>query len=76
MKKPKRATKSTFSVAMSQETGCIVMVRTNGHQVTVIGSVTRDDSLKFAQSMIDWVKGSTPEKLAESEQSVRPAYPH
>jgi hypothetical protein len=76
-KKPKRVTKSVFSVAMSQETGCIVMVRTNGHQVTVIGSLKREESLGFADSVIDWEAAPEPEKLsADEQQSVRPAYPH
>ena len=75
MSKPKRVTKSVFSVAMSQDTGCIVMVRTNGHQVTVIGSLTRDESLKFADSVIDW-ESAVPEASPEEQQSVRQAYPH
>lgn len=74
-KKPKRVTKSIFSVAMSQDTGCIVMVRTNGKQVTVIGSLTRNDSLAFADSVEDW-EPPVPATEATEEQSVRPAYPH
>lgn len=53
-RKPKRSQKSAFSVAMSQETGCIVMVRTLGDRATIIGSLTREDSLAFADSVIDW----------------------
>jgi hypothetical protein len=75
MTKPKRAQKSVFSVAMSQDTGCIVMVRTNGKQATVIGSLSREQSVAFADSVVDWV-WQAPEPPAEEQQSVRAAYPH
>ena len=55
------------AVAMSQEDGCIVMVKTNGKQVTIMGSLTRDMSMKFADSVLQWM----PEALKrEPEQPV------
>ena len=59
---------SAFSVAMSADTGCIVMVRTNGKKATVIGSLTREQSLKFSRDLIDW----SPPK----PERALPAYPH
>jgi hypothetical protein len=53
MKKPKT---STYSVAMSKDTGAIVFLRTNGRQVTVIGSMTREDSMQFVRGILDWSK--------------------
>lgn len=50
----KKAKKPDYSVAMSRDTGCVVMVRTNGTKATVIGSLTREDSLAFADGVIDW----------------------
>jgi hypothetical protein len=43
-----------FSVAMSLQTGCIVMVRTLRSEQQVIGSLTRADSIKFAHGIVDW----------------------
>jgi hypothetical protein len=51
MKKPKE---STYSVAMSKETGAIVMLRTNGKKVSVIGSMSREDSLGFVEGIMKW----------------------
>lgn len=51
MKKPKA---STYSIAMSQETGAIVMVRTNGTKVTVIGALSREDSINFVKDIMTW----------------------
>lgn len=62
MKKPKRVTKSTFSVAMSKDTGCIVMIRTNGVQVTVVGSLTREDSLNFVKDIMTWSEATIKEE--------------
>jgi hypothetical protein len=67
----KKVKKPQFSVAMSKDTGCVVMVRTNGTKATVIGALTREDSLKFADGLLDWV----PE-AALAETAPRPAYPH
>jgi hypothetical protein len=50
----KKKPKPEYSVGMSKETGCIVMVRTNGKNVTVIGSLTRDDSLDFVKQIMQW----------------------
>jgi hypothetical protein len=47
--------KPAYSVAMSQDTGCIVMVKTTGRKVEVMGSLTHEDSLKFAQGILDWI---------------------
>lgn len=46
--------KPNYSVAMSKETGCIVMIRTNGQKVTVIGSLTREESLDFVKGIFEW----------------------
>jgi hypothetical protein len=57
--------KPEFSVAMSFETGCVVFVRNEGEKQKIIGSLTREDSLKFAQGIINWVPESVrvePEK--------------
>lgn len=74
------ANNSTFSIALSQETGCIVMTRSNGKKVTVIGSLTRDASLDFAAAVINW---GTPDAPAENVIRIevadalkRPSYPH
>lgn len=48
--------KVTYSIAMSKETGCIVMVRTRGKQVEVMGSMTREQSLDFVQGIMEWTK--------------------
>lgn len=53
-RKPKIARKSVFTIAMSKDTGAIAMIRTNGSQVTVVGSLTREDSLRFVQDIADW----------------------
>jgi hypothetical protein len=57
----KKAKKPTYSVAMSTETGCIVMTRTNGQRVTIIGSLTRESSMKFADELLEWVPEAAPE---------------
>lgn len=44
-----------YSVAMSQDTGCIVMVKTQGRKVTVIGSLTHEASIKFAHGVLQWM---------------------
>jgi hypothetical protein len=46
--------KVTYSVAMSKDTGCIVMIRTRGKQVEVMGSMTRDDTLNFVKGIMEW----------------------
>ena len=43
-----------YSVAMSLDTGCIVMIKTVNGKQQIMGSLTRDDSLKFAQGLFDW----------------------
>ena len=48
--------KVTYSIAMSKETGCIVMVRTRGKQVEVMGSMTREQSLDFVKGIMEWTK--------------------
>jgi hypothetical protein len=54
-KKSEFTGRPAYSVAMSKEDGCIVMVKTNGGQVTVMGSLTRDESLKFADGIHQWM---------------------
>ena len=46
--------KVTYSVAMSKDTGCIVMVRTRGKAVEVMGSMTREDSVDFVKGILTW----------------------
>jgi hypothetical protein len=46
---------AAYSVAMSKDTGCIVMVRTNGQQATVMGSLDRETSLKFCKELLEWM---------------------
>jgi len=41
-----------FSIAMSQENGCLVIVRNQEH---VVGSLTRAQTLLLAQGCIDFV---------------------
>ncbi len=44
-----------FSVAVSDETGCIVMVKTHGKDVMVIGSLTRDQTLHMMDTVQSWM---------------------
>ena len=46
--------KTTYSVAMSKDTGCIVMVKVKGQDVKVMGSLTREQSLAFVKDILDW----------------------
>ena len=46
--------KVAYSVAMSKDTGCIVMVRTRGKQVEVMGSLDRQQSLDFVKGILEW----------------------
>ena len=39
---------------MSKDTGCIVMVRTNGKAISVMGSLDRQQSLDFVRQIMDW----------------------
>jgi hypothetical protein len=48
-----------FSIAMSQEDGCLVIVR---NQETVVGSLTRAQTLMLAQGCIDFVPPIVREK--------------
>ncbi len=50
----RRSTKPAYSVAMSKDTGCIVMIKTHGTSVSVMGSLTREDSLNFVKDILDW----------------------
>jgi hypothetical protein len=60
--------KVAFSVAMSKEDGCIVMIRSRGKVIEVVGSVPRAQSIDFAYGLLDWGKPA-----AEAEKAV---YPH
>ncbi len=42
-----------FAIAMSDEDGCMLVVK-NGD--TVVGSVTREDTIKFAQDVLAWAE--------------------
>ena len=70
--------KVTYSVAMSRDTGCIVMVRTRGKAVEVMGSMTREQSLTFADGVIDWGTGNSQDTKTEplEPEKPRPVYPH
>ena len=46
--------KVTYSIAMSKETGAIVMVRTRGKVVEVMGSMTREQSMDFVKGILEW----------------------
>jgi hypothetical protein len=50
----KKAKKPTYSVAMSTETGCIVMTRSNGQKISVVGALTREETVAFCESVFDW----------------------
>jgi hypothetical protein len=50
----KKAKESTYSVAMSKDSGAIVFLRTNGHQVTVIGAMSREESVDFVRGIMEW----------------------
>lgn len=49
-----KRSKPHYSVAMSKDTGCIVMVRTNGKVISVMGSLDRDQSLSFVKEILEW----------------------
>jgi hypothetical protein len=69
MKKTEFTGRPNFAVAMSRDTGCIVMTRTLGAEVSVMGSLTREQSLSFARSLLDW----KPEEIQEAvKEVVRP----
>jgi hypothetical protein len=48
--------KVQYSIAMSKDDGCIVMVRTRGKQVEVMGSMTREQSMDLVKGILDWSK--------------------
>lgn len=50
----KKAKVPMYSVAMSKDTGCIVMVKTNGTKATVMGSLDREQSLDFVKGILEW----------------------
>jgi hypothetical protein len=55
MKKTVFKDPTAYSVAMSRDTGCIVMVQTRGQAITVMGSLTREDSVKFCKELVAWL---------------------
>lgn len=65
-----------FSVAMSQETGCIVMVRSNGKKVTVIGSLTKEQTEGLCKSCTEWKADAEPPQSPVTELPSRRLYPH
>jgi hypothetical protein len=54
--------KVQYSIAMSKDTGAIVMVRTRGQKVEVMGSMSRDQSMEFVQGIIEWSKETIREE--------------
>jgi len=47
-----RTLKDTYSVATDDVTGRVCIIRCNRE---VIGALTREESLSFAQNIIDWL---------------------
>ena len=66
--------KSIFSVAMSRETGCMVMVRTLGEKVKVVGSLDKTMSDHLASAILAWKPESKP--TSNILQLPIRAYPH
>jgi hypothetical protein len=48
--------KVSYSIAMSKDTGAIVMVRTRGKVVEVMGAMTREQSMEFVKGIMEWSK--------------------
>jgi hypothetical protein len=48
--------KVQYSIAMSKDDGCIVMVRTRGKIVEVMGSMSREQSLDLVKAIMEWSK--------------------
>lgn len=46
--------KVIYSIAMSKETGAIVMVRTRGKVIEVMGSMSREQSMDFVKGILEW----------------------
>lgn len=67
----RKTPKPVYSIAMSVETGCIVMTRSNGERVTVIGSIPRAESLHFAAELTNWRPAGAP-----AAEAARPTYNH
>ena len=61
--------KVTYSIAMSKETGAIVMVRTRGKVVEVMGSMSREQSMDFVKGILEWSE-------ATIKADTRLAYAH
>ena len=57
MKKSEFTGRASYSVAMSKDTGCIVMTRTNGKHISVCGSMSREESLNFVKGIMEWSAG-------------------
>jgi len=70
MKKTQFPNPACYSVAMATETGCIVMVRDSGKERTVVGSLTREDSIRFANELLFWgndaVQEDSPEPIGDA----------
>jgi hypothetical protein len=54
--------KVSYSIAMSKDTGAIVMVRTRGKVVEVMGSMSREQSIEFVAGIMDWSKETIEEE--------------
>lgn len=61
--------KVIYSIAMSKETGAIVMVRTRGKVVEVMGSMSREQSMDFVKGILEWSE-------ATIKADTRLAYAH
>ena len=68
--------KVVYSIAMSKEDGCLVMVRTRGKQVEIVGSVTREQSEVIAEGVLDWNASPLEQIIAEELNGPQPRLPY
>jgi hypothetical protein len=70
MAEMKRTHGESFTVGLDDNSGRVVIIRNNRE---VIGSLSRDDSVKFGQDIIEWIPQfmrPTKPKEAEAASSV------
>ncbi len=56
---------AAFSVALSDDTGCIVIVEMRGKVPRVMGSLTHEQSVTFADAVMRWM----PRALRREEKA-------
>lgn len=54
MAEMKRTHGESFTVGLDDNSGRVVIIRRNQE---IIGNLSRDDSVRFAQDIIDWIPG-------------------